>query len=320
MIQNKRANIISVGTAVPERVLTNKDLEQVLNTTDAWITERTGIKQRHVFKSDDLTPLHELGALAARRALDNAKLGATDVDAIICATFTPDNFFPSTACRMQAALGCTNAFAFDLSAACAGFVYGLTMANSLIVSGQCKTVLLVGAEIISRTLDWTDRSTCILFGDGAGAVVMQATADEHRGVLSSFLMSDGTVGDILVLPARGEKCQMRMNGNDVYKNAVRMMGHAVGQALKKASLTADQMDLLIPHQANIRIINAIGEHFNIPREKIITNLDRFGNTSAASIPLALNEAWQAGRIKDGTLVVFTALGGGLACGSAVVRF
>jgi 3-oxoacyl-[acyl-carrier-protein] synthase-3 len=247
-------------------------------------------------------------------------LAASDIDGIICATFSPDCFFPSTACKIQQYIGNTRAMAFDVSAACAGFVYALSIANSMIVSGQCVKMLVVGAEVISKTLDWTDRSTCILFGDGAGAVVLEATDDPDTGILSTYLKSDGSLGDILSLPAWGEKRVMHMNGNDVYKHAVRLMGDATSQCLSMAGLQSGDVDLLIPHQANIRIIDAMARHMKLPREKVVTNLDRYGNTSSASIPLALEDAWEQGRIKPGTVAVFTSLGGGLAWGSAVVRF
>jgi 3-oxoacyl-[acyl-carrier-protein] synthase-3 len=242
------------------------------------------------------------------------------MDAVICATFTPDYFFPSTACRIQTVLGCVNAFAFDVSAACAGFVYALTLANSLVTSGQCAKVLVIGAEVISRTLDWTDRSTSILFGDGAGAVVVEATADFDKGIGESYLHSDGTFSDILVLPAWGEKRTMKMKGNEVFKHAVRMMADASQRVLDAASLTIDDLDFFIPHQANIRIISAVAEQLGIPAEKVVCNVERFGNTSSASIPLALDEVWGQGRITDGCRVLLTALGGGITVGSALVRF
>jgi 3-oxoacyl-[acyl-carrier-protein] synthase-3 len=316
----KRARILSVGTAVPDNIVTNKDLEKILQTTDEWISSRTGIRERRISKPSDNATAYELGAKAAAVALSRANVSPQDVDAVICATFTPDNFFPSTACLMANKLGCTKSFAFDISAACAGFVYGLTMANSFILSGQCKTILLVGAEIISKTLDWTDRTTAILFGDGAGAVVIRVEEDSDTGILSAFLQSDGSQGEILRLPAWGDVRTMSMKGAEVFKNAVRMMSDVTSQALINAGLAKSDINLLIPHQANIRIIQAISEHMEIPMDRVITNLQKYGNTSSASIPLALEEAWQSDRITPGTVVAFTALGGGLAAGSAIVRF
>lgn len=320
MTQSKRSRILSVGCAVPPQILTNKDLEKFLDTSDEWIVKRTGIKQRHIVGKDEPIHTYELGAKAAAQALANAGLTKDDVDGIICATFTPDYFFPSTACKIQSVLVCNNAFAFDVSAACSGFVYALSIAHAMIASGSCKTIIVVGAEIASKTLDWTDRSTSILFGDGAGAVVLQATEADDKGILSTYLKSDGSLGDILYLPAWGEKRFMKMNGNEVYKHAVRMMGEAVKICLSQVGLAVEQIDLLIPHQANMRIIQAISSHLNVPMEKIICNMDRYSNTGSASIPLALQDAWTTGRIQEGALVVFVALGGGLATGSVAVRF
>lgn len=320
MTQQRIARIVSVGSSVPERIVTNKDLEQILDTSDEWIATRTGIRQRHVFASGDTARAYELGGKAALAALSSAHCSPQDVDGIICATFSPDFFFPSTACKIQQYIGNSRACAFDVSAACAGFVYALSIADAMIVSGQCKRMLVVGAEVTSRTVDWTDRGTCILFGDGAGAVLLEEHVGGDRGILATYLNSNGALGDILYLPAWGENRFMKMNGNEVYKHAVRLMVEATELCLAKAGLSIDKVDLLIPHQANIRIINAIAKHMNLPSEKVVTNLDRYGNTSSASIPLALEDAWKDGRIKDGTVAVFTSLGGGLAWGSAVVRF
>lgn len=320
MIQSKRGRIVSVGCAVPPQILSNKDLEKILDTTDEWIVQRTGIRQRHIVGKNENVFAFELGAKAGREALSKSGLTKEDVDGIICATFTPDYFFPSTACKIQAVLGCTNAFAFDVSAACSGFIYALSVANAMIVSGEYTTILVVGVEIASKTLDWSDRSTSILFGDGAGAVILRATETEGKGILSTFLKSDGSLGDILYLPAWGENRFMKMNGNEVYKHAVRMMGDAVKIALDKSGVSIEKIDLLIPHQANMRIISAISSYLKIPMDKIVCNMDRYSNTGSASIPLALQEAWADGRIKDGAMVVFTSLGGGLAAGSVVLRF
>jgi 3-oxoacyl-[acyl-carrier-protein] synthase-3 len=321
VVKQRRARIVSVGSSVPGRVLTNSDLERFLDTSDEWITTRTGIRSRYVFAKDDKDAhTYELGGKAALNALSKAGRHPEEVDGIICATFTPDYFFPSTACKIQHYIGNTQACAFDVSAACAGFVYGLSIANSMILSGQCKRMLVVGAEIISKTLDWTDRATCILFGDAAGAVLVEETDNGDSGILSTILKSNGAMADILYLPAFGERRYMKMNGNEVYKHAVRLMSDATEKSLRQAGLGIDDVDLLIPHQANIRIIDAIARHMRIPREKVVTNLDRYGNTSSASIPLALEDAWRDGRIKEGSVVVFTSLGGGMVWGSAVVRF
>jgi 3-oxoacyl-[acyl-carrier-protein] synthase-3 len=320
LLPKRRARILSVGTAVPPQIVTNKDLEKVLDTSDEWIVSRTGIKQRHICPKDNSISASDLGAKAAQAALNRAGIDATHIDGIICATFTPDNFFPSTACRIQDNLGAKGAFAFDISAACAGFVYGLSIANAMIASGRYNRILLVGAEIISKTLDWTDRTTCILFGDAAGAVVLEATDDENTGVLSTYMSSDGSLGKILCLPAWGESRTMRMNGGEVFKNAVRMMSEAAHNVLKQAGLTLDEVHLMIPHQANIRIIKAVAENIGLPFDRVVCNVERFGNTSSASIPLALEEAWNQGRVKPGVNTVFVCLGGGIAIASAVVRF
>jgi 3-oxoacyl-[acyl-carrier-protein] synthase III len=320
VIQNKHTRIVSVGSAVPSNMLTNKDLEKIVNTSDEWIRARTGIRQRYIYGKDEKAYAFELGAKAARRALSMADMDPDIIDGIVCATFTPDYFFPATACKIQHSLGCKHAFGFDVSAACSGFLYGLTIADAMIRSGQCQTMLVVGTEIISKTLDWTDRGTCILFGDGAGAAVLQATSDTRRGIVSSYMQSDGSLADILSLPAWGEGRFMKMNGGEVYKHAVRVMGDAALKCLDKAGLSLEHVDLLIPHQANIRIIRAMAAHLNISMDKIVCNVDRYANTGSASIPLALEEAWSNGRIKDETLVVFTSLGGGLAAGSVVARF
>jgi len=301
-------------------VLTNKDLEKIVDTTDLWIEQRTGIKSRRIIPKDQPVPASDLGTKAAMVALERAGVKAEDVDGIICATFTPDSFFPSTACRIQAKLGCPKAYAFDVSAACAGFVYALTIANGLILSGRGKNVLVIGAEVISRTLDWTDRTTCILFGDGAGAVLLQGSMETEAGILSTQLISDGTQGDILLLPSWGENRTMKMKGNEVFKHAVRMMSDVSMTVLGDAGFGVDMVDYLIPHQANIRIIQAVSENLKIPKEKVITNLEKYGNTSSASIPLALEEAWGKGCIQSGKRVLFTALGGGIVAGGAIVQF
>ncbi|MDG5813995.1 ketoacyl-ACP synthase III [Chitinispirillales bacterium ANBcel5] len=319
-MNSKRVQILSVGSSVPEAVLTNKDIESFLDTSDEWITVRTGIKQRHIIPKGEDISAADLGTQAASQALKKADIEPQDVDGIVCATFTPDYFFPSTACRIQAALGCKGGFAFDISAACAGFVYALTVANNMILCGQAKTMIVVGSEIISKTLDWTDRNSCILFGDGAGAVVLQAKDDLSKGIMASHIESDGNLGDILKLPAWGDKRFMQMRGNEVFKHAVRLMSDTSARVIKQTGIGINDIDLLIPHQANIRIIRAVADSLGFPMEKIIVNLDEYGNTSSASIPIALNEAWDDGLIKEGAKVLFTCLGGGVTVGSALVYF
>lgn len=315
----ERSKILSIGTYSPENVMTNADFEKIVNTTDEWIVTRTGIRERHVVPKGQGITTAQLGTNAAREALTKAGITPEAVDGIICATVTPDTLFPSTACQIQAALGCKNAFAFDCLAACAGFVYALTLADNFIRGGQGTTFLIIGSEILTRATDYSDRATCILFGDGAGAAVVQGTNDANTGVLSTHLWSDGTHGDILSLNVWGEDRFMHMEGREVFKHAVRMMTDAALSAVTAARLTMDQIDFLIPHQANIRIIKAVAEHLKVPPQKMVINVEKYGNTSSASIPLALSEAMKEGRIKKGHTIALTSLGGGLAVGSAVVR-
>lgn len=305
---------------VPDNVMTNKDFEQFLETSDEWITSRTGIRERHIVPRDQDVPASRLGVRAAIKALERAQCQPSEIDGIICATFTPDSFFPSTACRMQAVLKCENAFAVDVSAACAGFVYALSMANCFIKCGQCKKILVIGTEVTSKTLDWTDRGTCILFGDGAGAVLVEASDDREHGIIEAHLSSDGTLGDILVLPAWGDKRFIQMKGNEVFKHAVRMMCETSRKVIADAGLTLDDIDYFIPHQANVRIISAVAEQLKLSKDKVVCNVERYGNTSSASIPLALDEIWSQGRITSGKIVLFTGLGGGITAGSVLVRF
>jgi 3-oxoacyl-[acyl-carrier-protein] synthase-3 len=319
-MNNLHAAIRSVGVAVPDKILTNNDLEQFLDTSDEWIVQRTGIRQRRISPENTPEQAADLGSRAVTQALARANVDPAAVECVICATFTPDNFFPSTACGISNRVGCPNACAFDISAACAGFVYGITMANALISSGQYATVVVVGSEIVSRVLDWTDRSTCILFGDGAGAVVLQGTEEHDRGILASILKTDSSLGHILKLPSFDGRQKMSMQGNEVFKQAVRLMADTTLSCLAKCSLAAENIDVLIPHQANIRIMTSVAKAMHVPVEKVIMNVHTYGNTSSASIPLALDEAWNDGRITDGTLVALTALGGGLTYGSTVVRF
>jgi len=316
-----KAKILSVGTYVPDTVLPNSRFESFLNTSDEWIESRTGISERRVVnmpyaEPGDMTAA-EMGRRAAKTAMERAGVRPAEVDGIVVATFTPDNFFPSTACRMQADLGCDGAFAFDISAACAGFVYALTVASNMITAGQAETMLVVGSEVISKTLDWSDRGTCILFGDGAGVAVLKAAEGGAAGVASTYLSSDGSMGGLLYLPSWGEERFLRMKGNEVFKQAVRLMSDASLKAVERAGMKLDDIDMLIPHQANKRIIQAITETLKLPEEKVMINIKKYGNTSSASIPLALEEAWTDGRVKEGSKVLFVGLGGGFTVGSAV---
>ena len=321
----KRAKIISVGTSVPDTVLNNSDFEKMVDTTDEWIVTRTGIRSRHIAARDSGVTTAGLGSVAAQTALERANIAPDQVDGIICATITPDGLFPSTACKIQAELGCRRAFAFDISAACAGFLYGLSLAQNFILSGKGSTCLVIGSEILSRITDYKDRATCILFGDGAGAAVVQGTNDgdagtSGAGILSVCLGSDGSLGKILKCNLWEESHFMYMEGREVFKQAVRMMSEIARKAVAEAGLTFGDIDYLIPHQANIRIIRSLGETLKIAPEKVVVNLENFGNTSSASIPLALNEATRDGRIKKGSTVLFTSLGGGVTVAGAVVRF
>lgn len=324
-----RSRIVGTGSYLPERVLTNQDLEQTLDTSDEWIVSRTGIRERHIAGEDEYTS--DLATKAAQRALDMAGLRASDIDLILVATVTGDFSWPATACLVQSQLGADKAFAFDLSAACSGFVYGLATADSYIRSGQARRVLVIGAEIFSRIVDWEDRSTCILFGDGAGAVVLEG-CEGDSGILSTHLHSDGSQWRLLYQlgfgsrnPAseQGGKKQLpyiQMQGNEVFKVAVRAMCDAAEEALSANNISAEQLAFLVPHQANRRILEATGKRLGLPKEKLVMNLDRVGNTSGASIPLALDEVNRRGELRQGDLILLDAFGGGFAWGSALVRW
>ncbi len=330
MIPRPFAELASVGTAVPEGVLTNHDLMRTLDTTDEWIVERTGIRERRIARQDESVAM--LSCTAAEIALERAGVTAADLDSIVLATASPDRLLPSTACDLQALLGADHAAAFDIGAACPGYLYALTVAEGLIASGQSRTVLVVGAEKLSTITDFTDRSTAILFGDGAGASVVRRSSAPGRGLLSTFLKSDGRLAPLLYRPGGGSSdpisekvvCDrshfMKMAGREVFKAAVLAMAEACDEALKRAGVTADQIDLLIPHQANLRIIDATAKHAGIPMSKVMVNLDRYGNTSSASIPLALDQAVAEGRVGPGSLVLLVAFGAGFTWGSAVVRW
>jgi 3-oxoacyl-[acyl-carrier-protein] synthase III len=319
-----RSILAGCGGYLPERVVSNDELSRTVDTSDQWIRERTGIRQRHFAGKHETCAF--MGTAAARAALGDAGATAADVDAIILATSTPDQAFPATALRVQAELGVTRGFGFDLSAACAGFIYGLSVADGMIRSGQCRGILVIGSEVYSRILNWQDRGTCVLFGDGAGAVFVRASDihdDDRRGVLSTHIHAQGTLGDILYVDGavgRPDKPgHLVMNGREVFRHAVTRLAEAVEEALAANGLSHADVDWLVPHQANSRIIDAMGRKPKLPAERVVVTVDRHANTSAASVPLALAEARADGRIRTGDLVLLEALGGGLTWGSALVR-
>ncbi|MGQ9486655.1 MAG: beta-ketoacyl-ACP synthase III [Armatimonadota bacterium] len=329
MRSNVRAGIIGVGVGIPETVLTNHDLEQRIDTSDEWIVTRTGIRERRIAPAHVATS--DLAAQAAEQALRNAGKSAQDVDLIVVATATPDMPWPSTACLVQAKIGASKAAAFDLNAVCSGFVYALWIAAQAVETGAYRCVLVIGADILSRQVNWEDRSTCVLFGDGAGAVVL-APVQEPYGVLSGVLGADGTGAPLLNVPAGGtreplspdviarKRHTIQMRGREVFKFAVTIMGEVAVQALEKAGIPPEEVSLFIPHQANIRIIQAAAERLNLPMERVFVNVDRYGNTSAASIPIAIYEAWAQGRLKKGDLAVVVGFGAGLTWGACVIRW
>lgn len=325
------AQIVGWGYHVPEKIITNKDLEQIVETTDEWIRTRTGIEQRHVV-ADPKETSASLGIIAARKALELADVQPNKVDLIICASSSPEHIFPATASIIQDAIGATNAGAFDLSAACSGFVYALSLARGHILAGDAEYVLVVGAETLSRITDWTDRNTCILFGDGAGAVLV-AASDVPGGIMAVDLGSDGSGANTLTLPAGGSALPasletvstgshyIKMDGKAVFRFATRVMAEATRRVLHRSGLTADDVDLIIPHQANIRIIqNSVLHQLKIPEEKVMVNVQKYGNTSTASIPIALCEAIEAGRIKPGDNLVFVGFGGGLTWAACAIKW
>lgn len=324
------ARIVGTGSYVPERVLTNADLEKLVDTSDEWIVTRTGISERHIAADDEATS--DLAFHAAQRALEAACVDPVDVDMILVATATPDMFFPSTACIVQDRLGARRAAGLDVSAACSGFVYGMAVADGLIRAGSARTVLLIGAEALTKVVNWQDRNTCVLFGDGAGAVVLRGDEGE-RGVLSSHLYADGSKGALLILPGGGSRhpvsqavvdaglAKIQMNsGNEVFKLAVRAMEDAALTALKQNGLEVGDVDFIVTHQANLRIISALGQRLGLPDHKVVVNIQTVGNTSAASIPLALDGAVRDGRIREGHLVLLCAFGGGLTWASSLIRW
>ncbi|HLG21979.1 MAG TPA: beta-ketoacyl-ACP synthase III [Candidatus Manganitrophaceae bacterium] len=324
-----KAKIIGTGAYLPEKILTNSDLEKRIDTTDQWIVERTGVRERRIAAKDEASS--DLAYHAAQKAMKAAGAAPDEIDLIIVATSTPDMFFPSTACIVQDKLKATRAAAFDLSAACSGFVYALSVGEQYIRSGTHQKVLVIGAEVMSRLIDWSDRRTCVLFGDGAGAVLLGPSSSDN-GILSTHLRSDGALWDLICVPGGGsanppsEKVlaerlnTIKMKGNETFKAAVRSLEEVAWEALKANGLAPHQVGYLIPHQANIRIISAVAERLRFPMEKVVVNLDRYGNTSAASIPIALDEAVRDGRVKPGTLLLFLAFGGGLTWASALARW
>ncbi|CAN5120811.1 ketoacyl-ACP synthase III [soil metagenome] len=324
------AAVVGTGRGVPQKVLANADFAAMgIDTTHEWIVERTGIVERRICEDGETTA--SMAAEAARSAMERAGVHAGEIDALILSTATPDRLLPATAVDVQAALGAKRAAAFDLSAACSGWLYGMTVAEGMIIAGTAETALVIGAEKMSAITDWTDRSTCVLFGDGAGAAVVRR-AKGGKGILSAFMRSDGELAELLYRPEGGATVPMsadvlqrrshlvKMAGREVFKHAVRSMSEAADRALDGAKLTGEDIDLLIPHQANVRIIEATAKHANIPMEKVYVNVDRFGNTSSASIPIAIDEAIETGRIKDGSTVLLVAFGAGFTWASMVIRF
>lgn len=324
-----RARIAATGSAVPRRVLRNADLERMVATSDEWIAERTGIRERRVV--DEGVASSDLGTEAARAALAAGGWDAADLDLLLVATCTPDMPLPSTACLIQRNLKASHAIAFDLAAACSGFLYGLSVADLYVRSGTCRKALVVGTEVMSSMIDWTDRSTCILFGDGAGAVLIEPS-DDDRGILSTHLHSDGDLWDMVCVPGGGSRLPasaamladrqqfVKMKGNETFKVAVRTLEATAREALEANKMAVDDVDLFIPHQANVRIVNAVMERLGLRKDRAFLNIDRYGNTSAASIPLALDEAVRAGRVSPGSRILMVAFGSGLTWASAVVKW
>ena len=325
----RTVSIAGTGSYLPERVLSNHDLEKMVDTSDEWILTRTGIRERHIAADGEATS--DLGAAAARAALASAGVDPSDVQVIIVATVTPDMLFPSTACLIQEKIGATRAFCFDIEAACSGFLYSLDVGRRFVASGGGDVALVIGAEKLSSVTDWEDRSTCVLFGDGAGAAVLKAT-DSGRGIMASVAGSDGSLADLLRIPGGGSRIPptaesvengqhfMKMAGNEVFKHAVRCMSDAAERVLAECNMGMDDVDWIIPHQANMRIIQAIGTRLGADMDKVIVNLDNVGNTSGASVPLALDGAVRDGKIKDGDVIMFVAFGGGFTWGATLMEW
>jgi len=325
------ASLKSIGSYVPKKILTNKDFEKFIDTSDEWIQQRTGIKERRIAADDQATS--DMGALAAQKAIHRASIDKEDIDLVICATLSPDHLcMPSTACLISDKVGIRNVMAFDVSAACSGFVYMLSIAKAFIESGVKKNILLVGAEKISPLVDYTDRGTCILFGDGAGAAIISATDDKNEAIVDVHASADGKYSDLLITPGCGSKNPIRaenindklqyikMAGNEVFKVAVRTLTKDVVDILKTNNLKPEDIDIFIPHQANLRIIEAVRNKLNFPSEKTVFTVAKYGNTSAASIPMAINDAYEEGRLKKGDLMLLDTFGGGFTWASALVKF
>lgn len=325
----KPVGIIGTGSCLPEKVLTNTDLERMVDTSDEWITTRTGIKERRIAGREMSTS--DLATGAALKAMEDAGISAEEIDLIIVATVTPDMAFPSTACIVQSNIGAANAAAFDIEAACSGFLYGLSIGQKFIMSGEAKTVLIIGAETLSKIVNWEDRNTCVLFGDGAGAVILKEV-EEGLGILSTYIGADGSRGGVLTQPAGGSRMPashetvenkkhcIHMDGQEVYKFAVNILGKAAKVALEKAGMTIEDIDFLIPHQANIRIVEAAARRLKLDMDKVYVNLDRYGNMSSASIPVAVDEAARQGKIRKEDTLVLVGFGGGLTWGSCVLKW
>ncbi|HET8948326.1 MAG TPA: beta-ketoacyl-ACP synthase III [Candidatus Polarisedimenticolia bacterium] len=328
-MSERRAVIAGTGSSLPDRILTNAELERMVDTSDEWITSRTGIRERRVAGENE--PMSLFATRAAETALLSAGMKAADLDLVLCATVTPDMPIPSTACIIQDSLGAKKAAAFDMAAGCSGFLYGLTVAERFLASPQYDSILLIGAEVLSKYVDWKDRTTCVLFGDGAGAVVLKAGTAPY-GVLATTLRADGALADFIHVPAGGtrepasektiaeRRHYIRMKGNETFKMAVRSMEEAARQVLDRAGLKTSDVALFIPHQANLRIIDAVGTRLGFRSDQVLINIERVGNTSAASIPVALDEAARAGRLKRGDVVLLAAFGTGLTWGAAVLRW
>ncbi len=325
----RTVSIVGTGSYLPERVLTNEDISKIVETSDEWITSRTGIRERRIAAKDELTS--DMATKAALAALEQAKVEPKEIDLILVATATPDMLFPATACFVQKKIGANKAACLDIAAACAGFLFGIEIAQQFITSGTYDTVLVIGAEKLSSITNWTDRNTCVLFGDGAGAALLQHRGRAH-GVISSHIGSDGNYSDILFMPGGGSRtpitaenahlhlATIHMTGKEVYKQAVIAMLDASRKALEKAGLTTEDIACVIPHQANLRIIDAIADRLKIPREKVFVNLEKYGNTSAAAVAIALDEANRSGRIKHGDYVLMVVFGGGLTWASTIVEW
>lgn len=321
-----RSVIRGVGAHLPKRIVTNDEMAKIVDTSDEWIRERSGIRQRHVAGDNEFTS--DLGTAAAKQALVRAGIDPVDIDLIVCATATPDRTFPATAVRIQQQLGITNGAAFDVQAVCSGFVFAMTIADNFLKSGQFKRALVIGAETFSRILDWQDRSTCVLFGDGAGAVVLEAQPQhgtrEDRGILATRIRSDGRFEDLLYVDGGPGSTQttghLRMNGREVFRHAVQKISGVIEETLVMTGYAADEIDLFVPHQANQRILDGIAKKLGVDPEKIVMTLDKHGNTSAASIPLALNDAFERHKIKDGSLILMEAMGGGFTWGAVLARW